>query len=101
VYLIQILLPLYDNEGEAFAQEAYDRVRDELIKKFGGVTAFRSSPAEGIWKEGGRVSRDAIIIFEVMADELEREWWTSYRADLEARFQQEKMIVRATRIEQL
>lgn len=95
------MLPLYDNEGEAFAQEAYDRVRDELIKKFGGVTAFRSSPAEGIWKEGGRVSRDAIIIFEVMADELEREWWTSYRADLEARFQQEKMIVRATRIEQL
>jgi hypothetical protein len=101
VYLIQILLPLYDNEGEAFAQEAYDRVRDELMKKFGGVTAFRSSPAEGIWKEGGRVSRDAIIIFEVMAEELEREWWTTYRAGLEARFRQEKLIVRATAIEQL
>lgn len=95
------MLPLYDNEGEAFAQEAFDRVRDELMKKFGGVTAFRSSPAEGIWKEGGRVSRDAIIIFEVMADELGREWWASYRADLEGRFRQEKMIVRATRIEQL
>jgi hypothetical protein len=101
VYLIQIFLPLYDNEGEAFAQEAYDRVRDELMKKFGGVTAFRSSPAEGIWKEGGRVSRDAIIIFEVMADELEREWWTTYRAELEERFRQEKMIVRATHVEQL
>ena len=101
MYLIQILLPLYDNEGEAFAQEAYDCVRDELIKKFGGVTAFRSSPAEGIWKEGGRVSRDAIIIFEVLADELEREWWATYRAELEGRFRQEKMIVRATRIEQL
>ncbi|HEY9402046.1 MAG TPA: hypothetical protein VIQ24_05095 [Pyrinomonadaceae bacterium] len=101
MYLIQILLPLYDNEGEAFAQESYDRVRDELIKKFGGVTAFRSSPAEGIWKEGGRISRDAIIIFEIMAEELEREWWTTYRAELEARFRQERVIVRATAIEQL
>ena len=101
MYLIQLLLPLYDNEGESFEQKVYDRVRDELTQKFGGVTAFRSSPAEGIWKEGGRVSRDAIIIFEVMADELEREWWTTYRAELEGRFRQEKMIVRATRVEQL
>ena len=101
MYLIQILLPLYDNEGEAFDQKTYDHVRDELAKKFGGVTAFRSSPAEGIWKEGGRVSRDAIIIFEVMADELERDWWAAYRAGLEARFRQERLIVRSTLIEQL
>lgn len=95
------MLPLYTNEGETFAREVYDRVRDELTKKFGGVTAFRSSPAEGIWKEGGRISRDAIIIFEVMAEDLERDWWTNYRRELEARFRQEKMIVRASRIEQL
>ncbi|HEY1403974.1 MAG TPA: hypothetical protein VGB05_07615 [Pyrinomonadaceae bacterium] len=101
MYLIQILLPLYDNADEAFEQAVYERVRDELTKKFGGVTAFHNSPAEGIWKESGRVSRDAIIIFEVMAAELERDWWTTYRAHLEARFQQDKMIVRATRIEQL
>lgn len=92
---------MYDNEGEAFDQKVYDRVRDEMTKKFGGVTAFRSSPAEGIWKEGGRISRDAIIIFEVIADELEREWWATYRANLETRFRQRKMIVRATAIEQL
>ena len=101
MYLIQIFLPLYDNEGEAFDQIVYDRVRDELTKQFGGVTAFRSSPAEGIWAEGGRVSRDAIITFEVMTRELERAWWATYRAGLETRFRQEKMIVRATVIEQL
>jgi hypothetical protein len=92
---------LYDNEGVAFEQKVYDRVRDELTKKFGGVTAFRSSPAEGYWKEGGEVSRDRVIIFEVMSQELERAWWTHYRAELEARFRQERMIVRATSIEQL
>jgi hypothetical protein len=101
MHLIQILLPLYDNEGRAFERQSYDRVRDELTKKFGGVTAFRSSPAEGVWEEGGEVSRDRLIIFEVMAQELERAWWTEYRAELEARFRQERIIVRATLIEQL
>lgn len=101
MFLIQILLPLYDNEGSAFERKAYDRVRDELTKKFGGVTAFRSSPAEGVWKEGGEVSRDALILYEVISQELERAWWTHYRADLEARFRQEKLIIRATAIEQL
>lgn len=92
---------MYDNDGAAFDRTSYDRVRDELTKKFGGVTAFRSSPAEGVWKEGGEVSRDRVFIFEVMSDELERAWWTEYRSELEARFRQERMIVRATQIEQL
>jgi hypothetical protein len=101
MYLIQILVPLFDNEGSAFDHQFYDRVQDELTRKFSGVTAFRSSPAEGIWKEGGEVSHDAIIIFEVMTRDLERDWWTKYRAELEVRFRQEKLVVRAILIEQL
>jgi hypothetical protein len=101
MYLVQILLPLFDNEGRSFERHFYDGVQEELAKKFKGVTAFRSSPAEGIWHEAGEVSRDAIIVFEVMADKLERDWWTPYRAGLEARFRQEKLIVRAIKIEQL
>ena len=101
MYLVQILLPLFDNEGRAFDRQLYDRVEAELTKKFGGVTAFRSSPAVGIWNDGGEVSRDAIIVFEVMTAELERDWWTTYRAGLETRFRQEKLIARAILIEGL
>ena len=101
MYLIQILLPLYDNEGRAFSRQSYDQVRDELTRKFDGITAFSDSPAEGVWKEGGEVSRDRIILFEVMSAELERAWWTPYRAELETRFRQERLVVRATLIEQL
>jgi hypothetical protein len=101
MYLVELLLPLYDNEGRAFGAEALDRVRDELAEKFGGVTAFRRAPAEGVWKEGGEESRDRVVIFEVMSDALEREWWRKHRAELERRFRQEKIIVRAMRFEQL
>ena len=101
MFLVEILLPLYDNEGRRFGSEEFDRVRDELAGRFGGVTAFRRSPAEGVWREGGDESRDRVVIFEVMAGELDRAWWREYRGELERRFRQEKMVVRATEFEEL
>jgi hypothetical protein len=101
MYLVEILLPLYDNEGRAFGAGEFDRVRDELAARFGGVTAFRRAPAEGVWAEDGELSRDRVVIFEVMAEALERQWWAAYRRELEARFRQEKLVVRATAFEEL
>jgi len=101
MFLIEILLPLADNEGRAFGAGEFNRVRDELAARFGGVTAFRRAPAEGVWAEGGGVSRDEVVIFEVMADALERPWWAAYRRELERRFRQEKIVARATAFEEL
>ena len=101
MHIIEILLPLFDNKGTRFVAEAYGRVREELVERFGGLTAFTRSPAEGVWVEGGQRSRDDIVIFEVMADELDRSWWETYRKTLEERFQQDAIIVRAREIELL
>ena len=101
MYLIEVLLPLADNEGRAFGAGEFNRVRDELAARFGGVTAFRRAPGEGVWAEGGEVSRDEVVIFEVMADALDRAWWAAYRGELERRFRQEKIVVRATKFEEL
>jgi hypothetical protein len=102
MHLVELLLPLYDNEGRRFVAGDFDRVRDELAEAFGGVTAFRRAPAEGVWKEtDGEVSQDRVVIFEVMAEELDRAWWSKYRAELERRFRQEVVVIRATEFEQL
>ncbi|HEX8503490.1 MAG TPA: hypothetical protein VF659_23100 [Pyrinomonadaceae bacterium] len=101
MFLIEILLPLYDNEGRGFGAGEFDRVSDELAARFGGVTAFRRAPAEGVWREGGEESRDRVVIFEVMAEELDRAWWRQYRGGLERRFRQEKIVVRASEFEEL
>jgi hypothetical protein len=101
MFLVEILLPLYDNEGRHFGAGAYDRVSEELAARFGGVTAFRRSPAEGVWRDGGVESRDRVVVFEVMAEELDRAWWREYRGELECRFRQEKVVVRATEFEEL
>ena len=102
MYLIQILLPLYDNNKRPFAREDFDYVRDELAGSFGGITAFRRSPAEGVWREGdGDISHDEVVIFEVMSEKLKRRWWLKYRKELEKRFRQEEIIIRATEVQKL
>jgi hypothetical protein len=102
MHIIEILLPLRDNAGRPFPTQDLARVREELVEHFGGLTAFTRSPAEGLWKEGdGDRSRDEIVIFEVMADWLDRGWWRDYRAQLEARFRQEEIVVRAREVELL
>lgn len=101
MFLVEMLLPLYDNDGRRFGAAEFDGVRDELVGRFGGVTAFRRSPAEGVWLEGGEESRDRVVIFQVMTEELDRAWWRDYREQLERRFRQEKMVVRATEFEEL
>lgn len=101
MHLIQILLPLRDNDGRAFDASAYARVRTELAARFGGITTFTRAPAEGVWKEAGRTSRDDLVVFEIMAPTLDRPWWEGYRGELERHFRQEVIVVRAIRVEML
>jgi hypothetical protein len=96
MYLVQILLPLYDNHGHAFEPGEYIRLRSDLADRFGGVTAYTRAPARGVWKDdSGETTRDDIVIFEVMTVDLDAAWWSAYRKQLEARFRQESLIVRA------
>lgn len=100
MHLVQILLPLYDNSGMPFPRNEYTRVRDTLAEKFGGITTYVRSPAEGIWKETPTMTvRDDIVIYEVMTEVLDRDWWRDYRKKLAGRFRQDMLIVRVSEVE--
>ncbi len=95
-YLIEILLPVGDEVGSTLA-----RVRDELSETFGGVTMHANAPAEGLWENRGDVSRDRIVVVEVMTDAIDPGWWATYRRELEARLDQQEIVIRATEIRRL
>jgi hypothetical protein len=102
MHLIQLLLPLYDNSDVRFPRETFDHVRQELTDRFGGVTTFLRSPGEGFWRMAeNAINRDDVVIFEVMTDELDRPWWVQYRRELEQRFRQIELVIRASLIERL
>lgn len=97
-HLIQLLLPLSDNDGEPFSRCEYTHVRSELTERFGGMTAFTRGPAEGLWEENGKTAHDDIVVFEVMTSDLDEAWWSGYRRTLENRFKQDSIVIRAHQI---
>lgn len=103
MHLVQLLLPLYDNDGHALPRSYFTQVAAELTAQFGGVTAYLRAPARGVWQEdeGGDVAHDDIVLHEVMVDGLDRAWWAAYGEKLRGRFGQQELVIRAHPLERL
>jgi hypothetical protein len=101
MHLIEILLPLTDNDGKPFDDAKFAGVRKTLTKEFGGFTAFTRAPAHGVFRDGGKVVHDDIAVLEVMTETLDRHIWKRYRAQLEGEFAQDEILIRATEVERL
>ena len=95
MYLIQILLPLCDNVRQPYEERVFKAISAELVQKFGGLTAFSRAPAKGTWVNAGHEERDDVIVIEVMAETLDREWWEAYRRRLETDLGQTEIVARA------
>jgi hypothetical protein len=95
VHLIEILLPVRDNDGNRFSDSTFAGVRKLLTERFGGVTAFMRAPAHGTNESNGTVQQDDVVIFQVMAEALESDWWARYRRELENIFAQDEIVIRA------
>ena len=101
-HLVQLLLPLSNNDGQPFAKSQFDAVRAELVDRFGGVTAYVRSPAVGAWEsDDGDFCRDDMILFEVMVEGIERAWWADFKRRMETAFRQEAILLRAIAVQSL
>jgi hypothetical protein len=101
MYLIEILLPLQDERSKPFPAEPYERLAQRLTERFGGVTSFTRAPAEGRWKSQGTTERDDIVVIEVMAENIDRGWWSELRKNLMREFRQDDVVIRSQAIERL
>jgi hypothetical protein len=94
--LVQFFVPLRSSQQRGASPTDLAQLQQELTGHFGGVTAFVSQPARGLWQpEGDEPIQDSVVLFEVMVDELDRAWWADWRRALEHRFGQEDLLVRA------
>jgi hypothetical protein len=101
MHLVQLLLPVADNAGQRFPAPLYEEVANELTERFGGVTAYTRSPAEGRWQSGTYEHHDDVLVVEVMVDKLDPGWWSAFRERLAATFRQESLVIRAQDIQLL
>lgn len=100
-YLVQILLPLADNDGIPFPPEVFRALQGELTSRFGGLTAYSRAPAKGVWAHNDAHQTDDIVMVEVMTDRLDEAWWQGLRTRLERTLRQEAIVIRAQTIRTL
>lgn len=99
MHLIQLLLPLHGNDGRQFPVSYFTQVRRDLTGRFGGVTAFVRTPALGLWKESADdINHDEVVLFEVLAEQLDAKWWALYRKQLQNQFRQDEVLIWASTI---
>jgi len=96
--LIEIFLPLSNNRGVPFPAQSYIDVRELLTKTFGGLIAFARTPAEGREQLQGSERSDELIVFEVMVEAIDYRWWSDFRRELEANFEQDRILIRASNV---
>jgi hypothetical protein len=101
MHLIRLYLPLRDNDGRKFQASVFDAVEQELSHRFGGVTAHRAAPASGLWRQGGHVHEDDIVVLDVLVEGPDKAWWKAYREKLEAEFRQEAILLLMHPVERL
>ena len=102
MHLVQLLLPIRDDEGQPFGRALFNDLAHELTDRFGGVTAYTRAPAAGLWEEpSGEKQRDDIVVYEVMVETLDEAWWRELRQRLESKFRQREVVIRAQEMRRL
>ena len=48
-----------------------------------------------------KVSRDDMLMFEVISNQLDKEWWSNYRTQLQKEFRQEELLIWASDVTKL
>jgi hypothetical protein len=93
-YLVEVYLPVIEETSRCITE-----IEARLTDKFGGITMHVNSPAKGLWKNHeDHLEHDEVIVVEVMADDIDRDWWSAFRAELETLLRQDEIVVRATEI---
>jgi hypothetical protein len=102
MHLIEILLPVADNRGQAFDHKKFDDLREVLTRNFGGLTTFARAPAQGYWRPDSQNTHvEDVVVFEVMADDVDEAWWFEFRTELERTFEQAEIVIRSHAIRRL
>jgi len=99
--LVQVLLPAAP-AGAAPVDAALAETGRELAARFGGLTAYIRSPAQGVWTApDGHREQDTVVMVEVVTEVFDRAWWREYARTLAERFAQDAIHIRALPVQML
>ena len=89
-----LYLPLAFNDGRAVPVEELTRIKKMLLDEFGGFTHFPQEN-EGVWRLGGAVFRDKVVIIRILSDRPEetRQFFAELRIELMRSLEQADVLI--------
>jgi hypothetical protein len=90
----ELYIPLFLNDGTPVGDTFVDRIGQQLLEQFGGVT-FLPQPHEGMWRMGNVTFRDKIVILKVLTSEVRvaRRYFRQLKEKLKRELQQEEILI--------
>jgi hypothetical protein len=89
-----LYIPLTYNDGTAIESRKLVRLRNRLLRQFGGLTFFPQSN-QGFWTVAGITYQDAIVIYRVIADDVRsaRRFLRGLKEELKRDLDQEEILI--------
>ena len=87
-------VPLTYNDGSPIERRKLVKLRDRLLKQFGGLTFFPQHN-QGFWTMGGVTYRDEIVIYRVITSKATaaRRFFRLLKEELKRDLEQEEILI--------
>lgn len=89
-----IYLPTRNNRGVRYPKKVLQKIKNELVSKFGGLTDFRHKN-NGIWKAAGVTFHDEVILLRVLASTKDRskDFFKTFKPKVEKELNQDRLLI--------
>lgn len=92
---VELFIPLINQQNNTSIHKKYNQLRIQLLSKFGGLTIYKRTPVEGLWNdENEKTVQDDIMIYEIMIQQVDLNYWKDLKRSLEKSLNQEEIIIR-------
>lgn len=90
----ELYLPVNYNDGSPVEKRKFDDVEARLLAEFGRATFF-PRPNEGLWEKDGKLTRDAVVIYRVIAKGARRAraFFAALKEEVKRDFRQEEVLI--------
>ena len=89
---LELILPHEDNEGNRFDPKLHNKIQNELIEEFGGLTTYERL-VQGSWKSGRECMQQSVIVHELLLPSIDFAYWQKMKNKLEKTFKQTEVML--------
>jgi hypothetical protein len=92
-----LYVPLLSNDGKRLPHSSLARLRKRLVAQFGGLTFFPQK-SKGVWRIGGAIFQDEIVILRVLSEKHLSAFWKRLKKDLQREWNQKEVLIVVRRV---